>query len=560
MKEEMSLLKHPQEGGNVNRREPTETFHLMHDAHSVQDLEHRQQSRHHWRFLPMQVHLMVQFNDGTTREWGPIAFMNEVVQTLRAVMMGSLGGNRQNNGSIRLFDQDSVAVSVDADLHDVTPQKVPKIHPPVSFFWIDITGSPEPKDLNVLFGLLKVNARTQRRWRVEATGGPAGDSLNCTNGSVFEDDSDPFGGSNEERGGREPDEMHVFVEEQYVQLQIAVIRAGSPPCAHDATQSIYAASRKEHATHQPDRLHANLFDVDVEEDLGRVELLCFSDGIVTWRPVPEVEGWGYIAQAVERRLADPSSTKRMLTTSKLLHIILDELCEAFLPDPTLVLNEADAIDSMLPFVRQRESEQVDVLRRSLRLRRRLAVHRRLLLSKVNLLEQLGRPVMRTLLAFITADLGNTGNVLQRPNAIVSSKPLTKAPMHTVAKSVAVTNLRGLPHTSIIHRILYLLRQLDGAHTILSNATIVYTSTVAMRNNNVSTEADYRMVVLHYVTLIILPLTIVASQWGMNCYVPWKDLDSTTPFWTITGLSVLYAAVLLSYPLYYYFTGRPDKLV
>ncbi|PWU82888.1 hypothetical protein C4B63_485g4 [Trypanosoma cruzi] len=47
----------------------------------------------------------------------------------------------------------------------------------------------------------------------------------------------------------------------------------------------------------------------------------------------------------------------------------------------------------------------------------------------------------------------------------------------------------------------------------------------------STEADYRMVVLHYVTLIILPLTIVASQWGMNCYVPWKDLDSTTPFWT-----------------------------
>ncbi|PWU82887.1 hypothetical protein C4B63_485g3 [Trypanosoma cruzi] len=117
------------------------------------------------------------------------------------------------------------------------------------------------------------------------------------------------------------------------------------------------------------------------------------------------KGGGYIAQAVERRLADPSSTKRMLTTSKLLHIILDELCEAFLPDPTLVLNEADAIDSMLPFVRQRESEQVDVLRRSLRLRRRLAVHRRLLLSKVNLLEQLGRPVMRTLLAFITADFG-----------------------------------------------------------------------------------------------------------------------------------------------------------
>ncbi|KAF8305270.1 hypothetical protein TcBrA4_0041670 [Trypanosoma cruzi] len=227
--------------------------------------------------------------------------------------------------------------------------------------------------------------------------------------------------------------MHVFVEEQYVQLQIAVIRAGSPPCAHDATQSIYAASRKEHATHQPDRLHANLFDVDVEEDLGRVELLCFSDGIVTWRPVPEVEGWGYIAQAVERRLADPSSTKRMLTTSKLLHIILDELCEAFLPDPTLVLNEADAIDSMLPFVRQRESEQVDVLRRSLRLRRRLAVHRRLLLSKVNP-PGAARASRHAHVACIHhCGLGNTGNVLQRPNAIVSSKPLTKAPMHTDAK-------------------------------------------------------------------------------------------------------------------------------
>ncbi|PWU91524.1 putative CorA-like Mg2+ transporter protein [Trypanosoma cruzi] len=305
MKEEMSLLKHPQEGGDINRHEPTENFYLMHDDHSVQDMEHRQQSRHYGKFLPMQVHLMVQFNDGTTREWGPIASMNEVVQTLRAVMMGSLGDNRQNNGPIRVFDQDSVAVSVDADLHDVTAQKVPQMHPPVSFFWIDITGSPEPKDLNVLFGLLKVNARTQRRWGVEATGGPAGDSLHCTNGSVFEDDSDPFWGSNEEKGGREPDEMHVFVEEQYVQLQIAVIRASSPPCAHDTTQSMYAASRKEHATHQPDRLHANLFDVDVEEDLGRVELLCFSDGIVTWRPVPRWKGGGTLRKPWSAALPTP---------------------------------------------------------------------------------------------------------------------------------------------------------------------------------------------------------------------------------------------------------------
>ncbi|EKF29620.1 hypothetical protein MOQ_006584 [Trypanosoma cruzi marinkellei] len=560
MEEEMSLLKDRQKGGDANRHEPTENFHFMHDEHREREVEHRQQSRHHWQFVPLQVRLMVQFNDGTTREWGPNAPMNEVVQTLRAMMMGSLDNNRENNGSIHVFDHDSVAVNVDADLHDVTAQKTLKMHLPISFFWIDMTGSPELEDLNALFGLLKVNACTKRRWGAEATGGLAGNSSDYTNGGVFEDDSDPFWGSNEEARGREPDEMHVFVEEQYVQLQLAVIRANNPPSAHDATQSIYAASRKEHAMHQPDRLHANLFDVDVEEDLGRVRLLCFSDGIVTWRPVPEVEGWGYIAQAVERRLADPSPTKRMLTTSQLLHIILDELCEAFLPDPTLVLNEADAIDSMLPFVRQRESEQADVLRRSLRLQRRIAVHRRLLLSKVNLLEQLGRPVMRTLLAFITADLGNTGKVLQRPNAIAASKPLTKAPMQTDKRSAALRSLRGLPHTSIIHRILYLLRQLDGAHTILSNATIVYTSTVAMRNNNVSTESDYRMVVLHYVTLIILPLTIVASQWGMNCYVPWKNLDSTTPFWTITGLSALYAAVLLSYPLYYYLTGRPDKLV
>ncbi|RNF14618.1 uncharacterized protein Tco025E_05875 [Trypanosoma conorhini] len=501
---------------------------------------------------PMQARLLVQFRDGTTREWDSLPQMDQVVEALLSVM-GPLDAQHRSSGSLRITELDRVAVDVAAAPRHVAAWDEPEAHAPVSFFWIDLAGTPDPHDFSVLFSLLKVHARTQRQWLAEAAGW-AGSSEACvvsTPSSHCEGETEFSLGSNEGRQQREPDELHVFAEERYVQMQLAVISATHPGGTKTSSNPAYADSDGSAAAQQPDRLHANLFDVDEEDDLGCVRLLCFADGVVDWRPAAEVEGWGYVTRGVARLLADPAPAQRMLTTSQLLHIILDELCEAFLPDPTLVLNEVDAIDSMMPLVRQKESEQADVLRRALRLRRCLSVHRRLLLSKVNLLEQLGRPVMRTLLAFITADAVNTGGVVHRPN-FFDANP--------AGRSAAVADPQSLAHTAIIRRILHLLRQLDGARTILGNTTLIYTSSVTMLNNSISTEADYRMVVLHYVTLVFLPLTVVASHWGMNCDVPWKNLDSTTPFWSIVGASAAYAALHLWYPIFCIFTGRTDKLV
>ncbi|RNE99844.1 hypothetical protein TraAM80_07964 [Trypanosoma rangeli] len=538
-----------QRGGRTGRSEPRESFLSGNLYHALQSSEQLSQENALRGGSPMQVRLLVQFKDGTTREWKSMTQMDQVVEALRKVI-GPLNTQHCTCGSLHIPDLGSVAVDVAAVPRPGAAWEQPQTQLPLSFFWIDIVGTPEPHDFTVLFSLLKTHTCTERRWRDEAAAAlaaPAEGYLVSTTDCPSDGEPELFLGSDEGTQEREPDELQVFAEKKYVQMLLAVILASRPSGA----DSFGTDSDGSAVAQQPDRLHANLFDVDDESGLGWVRLLCFADGIVSWRPTAEVEGWEYVSQNVAQHLAELSPAKRMLTTSWLLHIILDELCEAFLPDPTLVFNEVDAIDSMMPLVRQKESEQADVLRRALRLQRCLSVHRRLLLSKVNLLGQLGRPVMRTLFAFITADAWNAGGVVHQPNFVVANAAEGSAP---------VAELQRLAHTAILRRILHLLRQLDGARTILGNTTIIYTSAVTMLNNNISTHADYRMVVLHYVTLVFLPLTVVASQWGMNCYVPWKELDSTTPFWSIVGISAAYAALHLFYPIYCMCIGRADKLV
>ncbi|KEG09249.1 hypothetical protein DQ04_05541040 [Trypanosoma grayi] len=530
------------------------------------DGQQQQQKQQQQQRLPLQVRLMLQLADGSTRELEGIPRMGQLVHVLCDVL-GPDSRNGRGNCSLSIPPH-TVVVDMESNPSAGTDLRTASAHR-ISFFWIDITGMPQLHDMDVLFQLLHVNFRTQREWKAEAaTGSDSLDSeelLTSTDESFVEDDSDVWLVRREAHGPQDLDQLHIFVEEQYVQLQLSAIPATSTRVGLPQQNPSSTSGAEGEAAQQPDRLHASIFDVSDEGDLSCVRLLCFRDGIVTWRPRPEVEGWSYIASGVQRRLASTSSTQRMITTSLLLHTILEEICEAFLPDPTVVLNEVDAIDSMLPLVPNRESDQADVLRRVLLLRRSLSTHRRLLMSKVNLLEQLGRPVMRTLLAFITTGLDNDSGVLHGANVskfgphgqLSAQRSLSCVGSGAVT---AATNSNGYTHTSIANRILHLLRQLDGARTILSNATIIHTSGVAMRNNSSSNESDYRMVVLTYVLLIVLPLTILASHWGMNCWVPWQGVDSTVPFWGLSGVMAAYAALAIAYPLYCWATGRPDKLV
>lgn len=517
------------------------------------------------------MRLVLQHRDGVARQWGPMTRMEHVAQRLREATGSSHDEGR--GFSLRLPDTATASVYIhpaQSEAGGETTTTAPT-RSPVSFFWIDVAGVPTAQDLDVLFALLRVSSRTQRRWRAEAMALRVENASRSSVHSFLEDTSGVWAARSEDNAENNPDELHVFAEEQYVQLQLAAISSNVTARNRDRegflknfSMCSFSASWPDRLLAvEPDRLHADVLDVE-EKDLVSVSMLCFRDGIVTWRWSPEVEGWAYITATIEQQFVNPPTAQRMMTTFSVFCIILDELCEAFMLNPTVILNEVDAIDALLSLVRQRELDQSDMMRRVLLLRRRLVVHRRLLLSKIDLFEQLNRPIMRALFAFMTSDAGsrNRGFLCDVDTFALDDTHGLRANMHLTSRlgGDPAARIHSYTHPSVASRLRHLFSKLESARVIVSNATILYTSGVAVRNNSNSSKVDYSAVALEYVLLIVFPPTIVASLWGMNCYVPWEDRDSTTPFWVMSGVMAVYILGLLAYPAYCWATGRPDKLV
>ncbi|KAG5495942.1 hypothetical protein JIQ42_02821 [Leishmania sp. Namibia] len=266
-----------------------------------------------------------------------------------------------------------------------------------------------------------------------------------------------------------------------------------------------------------------------------------------------------------------------------------------------------------------ESDQADALRRALLLRRRLALHRRLLFQKASLLEALDRPTMHTVARFVRSFRAQTWTARRPALGVVEeqhesgvcssagergrSAPLGFARIESpranareglrsdlassceALESLNVTGLQGAaslknvsschtaqravwgvssppefitapPSLHALHKsIVSVLRHLEVARTVLGNTTLIYTSKVNFTNSRTSERSDYFSLLCQYVLLVVLPLNIVASHWGMNCPVPFMNVEGTVPFWGIVGVLAFIGVVGLIIPVYAYRTRK-----
>ncbi|RHW73166.1 CorA-like Mg2+ transporter protein [Trypanosoma brucei equiperdum] len=529
------------------------------EPYGYNDREREQSHLNSSRGAPLQVRVVVQLPNGTVREWKDFAQLQALPQILREVYTTTPDQGRSSAGSLS----------------------------PLKFFWIDMSGMPQREDLSALFELLHVCKHTERRWRAMAAAPPGvglgGFPLNngtCEEGAERSHyDEDGYYDD-----ATELDYLRAFVAEQYVQISLTVLESPNVtvyglPMEKDTEREMGTEKHQR----QREGSRPNLLDACESGTLASVQVLCFVNGVVTWRPQPAVEGWEYIPHGLERRLSNSTNIgdgravgdgneepRGALTTSLLVLTILDELYMAFLPDTTIVLSEVDTIDSMLPLVRQRMSDQADILRRIQMLRRSLSVHRRVLMSKVSVLELLSRPTVRVLLPFMNP-ITDAVNEKEREHCREPFDPRVYQPRHrhgelhyeqseARARRAPSSGQQSDTYADIACRILHVLSKLEDARRILTNSIIIHSSGVAAVNNYNSNQSDTLSITLGYVALMSLPPTIVASQWGMNVYVPWVDMNSTAPFWGIVGAVTAYAALVLSYPIFCWIRGRPDKLV
>lgn len=316
-----------------------------------------------------------------------------------------------------------------------------------------------------------------------------------------------------------------------------------------------------------------------------------------------------------------ASAGSVLCTSVFVSLLLSSVCYAYLPNTVMFLGEVDTIDSMLPLIElDCESDQADALRRVLLLRRRLAVHRRLLFQKICLLEALDRPTMHTVARFIrsltspsrTARDSCAGSVADQfksaqqgaasggvGGSSLTHRIHTEVPWANVAdeqmgdrtgsgKGFEALDARGSdgvappnnpsnchlaqrvtqgatppqhhmmtsPSLNAIHKsIMGVLHNLEAARTVIGNATLIYNSKVSFTNSRTSETADYYSLFCQYVLLVLLPLNIVASHWGMNCPVPFMRVEGTTPFWSIVGVIAFISVAGTIFPIYAYLTRK-----
>ncbi|CCW69860.1 unnamed protein product [Phytomonas sp. Hart1] len=310
-------------------------------------------------------------------------------------------------------------------------------------------------------------------------------------------------------------------------------------------------------------------------------VFCFEGLCVTWCPrsisaswkdrgcVWQGKNWSQLREAVlshciypKPHLPPPDGSKpdafhiperrnrdeEMMTTSLFVSLLLSTVCYTYLPNINAMLNEVEAIDSMLPLILPKmESDQSDAHRRILMLRHRLSNHRRELISKKKLLKSLKGPSVSVLAAFMAQTSSSDHD--QRGSLGVSKAMYPSPVSETFTVLDAVSDI--IDQT---------LHKMDTSRIVLGNATILYNSNVISSNYEVSNDSDYFMVLVHYVFVTIMPAHIIVAQWGINFLVPFHYLDSLTPFFVIVGTLVLICIIAPIFPFWAYYTGRIHLII
>ncbi|KEG09082.1 MGT2 magnesium transporter [Trypanosoma grayi] len=195
-----------------------------------------------------------------------------------------------------------------------------------------------------------------------------------------------------------------------------------------------------------------------------------------------------------------------LRAAWVLATLVDFVTETFVPDPASVLAQVDALDEMVLHISD-EQDQPDLLRRVALLRRRISTQRTLLYRKERLVRQLLMPLMRT--SFVAQD-----------------DDIADLYKHTLV--------------SVVH----VAERLDNARDLLNHSNMNFVAMVSMRMSQDSARMDVKMQVLTQVATICLPLSLVASIFGMNVTVPWEQTGELNAFWGIIGFMVLWLVVCL----------------
>ena len=90
---------------------------------------------------------------------------------------------------------------------------------------------------------------------------------------------------------------------------------------------------------------------------------------------------------------------------------------------------------------------------------------------------------------------------------------------------------------------YLIRHLKSRMLNLHNTTVIIERKLELARNTFQTsidanlteysrQLDQLMKKFSVVAVMFLPLTLISGMWGMNCTVPFQDIDSTWPFYLL----------------------------
>jgi len=95
---------------------------------------------------------------------------------------------------------------------------------------------------------------------------------------------------------------------------------------------------------------------------------------------------------------------------------------------------------------------------------------------------------------------------------------------------------------------YLIRHLQSRMTNLSNTTFVIERKLTLSRNTFqlgidttmaeySKQLDKLMRKFTLISIMFVPLTIITGMWGMNCKVPYNDVDNLDCFYSLCGTMV-----------------------
>eukprot|EP00301_Raphidiophrys_heterophryoidea_P019376 c4320_g1_i2.p1 GENE.c4320_g1_i2~~c4320_g1_i2.p1 ORF type:complete len:319 (-),score=102.91 c4320_g1_i2:129-1085(-) len=222
------------------------------------------------------------------------------------------------------------------------------------------------------------------------------------------------------------------------------------------------------------------------------------------------------AKEIARQRSKSSSGdtwRDLLSSDWVLYFLLDSITDDYVRMTNVLVGEADTIEELMSSVKARD--RLEMLQRINNARFNTRVVTQHLSAKLDILRRLcGSP---------SADSAISG-VLE-PEQLVRShtrKYMTDVMDHAMES----VNLLGITD-----------------HALESSASI-YLAHASIDMAEISNGMADQMTLLSLVATVMLPLSLVAGLFGMNVKVPFGDVDSLVPFYTICGGMVLFFVAIM----------------